>query len=156
MLSGRRFLACIALFAVLDDLPMTALAHHSTAEFDYSKTVFLTGIVKEFQWMNPHSYVEIMVPDKSGVLVQWSIEVGTPDINIKAGWRKDSIRPGDKVSLNVAPARNGSRHGTLRVMTLPDGRQLIGVASRVGVDAQGNAQLNIAPPKLVVPPPPKS
>ena len=110
-----------------------AFAHHSTAEFDYTKTVMLQGVVKEFGWTNPHSYMQLMVPDATGKLQQWAIEYGAPNINARMGWRKDSVKPGMKVQLNIAPARDGRPYGTLRVIQLPDGSQLQGVAARVPV-----------------------
>lgn len=127
--------ACLGL--VLGASP--APAHHSTAEFDYRKTVILTGTIVEVQWLNPHSYIEILVPDKDGKLIRWSIEYGTPNVNVRMGWRRDSIKQGDRVTLNVAPTRDGKPRGTLRVLTFRDGRQLQGVAARVGVDKNGFA-----------------
>ena len=108
-----------------------ATAHHSTAEFNYSKTVILQGTIKEVQWTNPHSYVQVMVPQKDGKQVQWGIEIGAPAINVSMGWRKNSVKQGDKVTLDIAPARSGAPYGTLRHLTFPDGRKLDGVAARV-------------------------
>jgi hypothetical protein len=108
-----------------------AAAHHSTAEFDYSKTVILEATIKEVQWTNPHSYVQAMVPQKDGKVVQWGVEIGAPAINVAMGWRKTSVKPGDKVTLEISPARSGAPYGTLRHLTLPDGRKLDGVAARI-------------------------
>lgn len=115
-----------------------ASAHHSTAEFDYSKTVLLEGTIKEVQWTNPHSYVQVLVPQKDGSVAQWGIEIGAPAINVAMGWRKDSVKPGEKVKLDVAPARSGANYGTLRHLTLPDGHVLDGVAARVKAGPSGN------------------
>lgn len=115
-----------------------ALAHHSTAEFDYSKTVILEGTIKEVQWTNPHSYVQVMVPGKDGTVAQWGIEIGAPAINVAMGWRKTSVKAGDKVKLDIAPARSGATYGTLRHLTFPDGRVLDGVAARVKAGPSGN------------------
>ena len=109
----------------------TALAHHSTAEFDYSKEVTIKGRVKEVQWTNPHSYIQVLVDGESGEKIQWSVEIGSPTLNVNLGWRKDSVKPGDVVTMNLAPTRNGKPHGTLRVLTFADGRQLKGVAAQV-------------------------
>src|SRR3984885_7199272 len=114
-------------------------AHHSTAEFDYGKTVILHGTVKEVQWLNPHSYLEVMVPDEGGKLTEWSIEYGTPNVNVRMGWRKDSVKAGDKVTLNIAPTRDGKSRGTLRILTAEGGHQLKGVAATVSVDKEGHA-----------------
>jgi len=132
--------ALAAVACVLSAVPLAQLqAHHSTAEFDYSKTVILKGKIKELQWTNPHSYIQVMVPKKGGGFTQWGIEIGAPAINVGMGWRKSSVKAGDEVTLNVAPARNGSAYGTLRTLTFPDGRTLNGVAARVKSDRSGYA-----------------
>jgi len=130
------------MFAVLglSSVPVAqAWAHHSTAEFDYSKTVIVKGTIKELQWTNPHSYVQVLVPKKGGGFVQWGVEIGAPAINVKMGWRKSSVKAGDEVTLNIAPARNGTPYGTLRTLTFADGRTLNGVAARVKSDNKGYA-----------------
>jgi len=114
-------------------------AHHSTAEFNYAKTVNLEGVIKEVQWTNPHSYIQVLVPNGRGGTDQWGIEIGAPAINISMGWRRDSVKPGDRVKLNVVPARNGTNYGSLRYLTYDDGRRLNGVAANVRSDPDGYA-----------------
>lgn len=137
---GSKFaLAAVSLAFAAAPL-MQAQAHHSTAEFNYAKTVVIKGKIKELQWTNPHSYVQVMVPKKDGKgFDQWGIEIGAPAINVAMGWRKTSVKAGDEVTLNIAPARSGSPYGTLRVLTFADGRSLNGVAARVKSDRQGYA-----------------
>ena len=106
-------------------------AHHSTAEFDYTKQITIKGTVKEVQWTNPHSFVQLLVDDTAGSKVEWSVEIGSPSLNINLGWRKNSVKAGDEVTMLLSPARNGKPYGTLRVLTFADGRQLEGVAARV-------------------------
>jgi hypothetical protein len=118
--------------------PWAADAHHSTAEFDYSKTVVLYGKVKEMQWMNPHSYVQLLVT-MDGTTVEWAVEVGAPLFNMRMGWTPTSLKAGDEIKMNVVPARNGSHHASLRTLTLADGRTLPGPASTVGSDSEGFA-----------------
>ena len=118
-----------------------ASAHHSIAEFDYSKQLILHGMVKEVQWTNPHSYIQVLVDNTSGSQEQWGIEFGSPSLNVRNGWKKDSVKPGDKVTLEIAPARNGSHYGTLRILTLPDGSKLQGVAASFKVDQNGNPKV---------------
>lgn len=109
-----------------------ARAHHSTAEFDYTKTIVISGEVKEVQWTNPHSYLQVLVPAPQGSgFDQWGVEIGAPNINVRMGWRKDSVKPGDKITLHIAPARDGRKFGTLRFLTFADGRRLEGVANTV-------------------------
>ncbi len=108
-----------------------ATAHHSTAEFDYTKQITIEGTVKEVQWTNPHSYIQLLVDDAGGRKVEWSVEIGSPSLNVNLGWRKNSVKAGDVVTMLLSPARNGEPYGTLRVLTFEDGRQLEGVAARV-------------------------
>src|SRR5690606_39115493 len=118
-------------------LTATVWAHHSTAEFDYTKQLTIQGKVKEVQWTNPHSYIQLLVTDADGKQVEWSVEIGSPSLNINMGWRKDSVVAGDDVTMLLSPARNGTPYGTLRVLTFPDGRELRGVASQVGGGRRG-------------------
>jgi hypothetical protein len=127
-------------------------AHHSTSEFDYTRQVTIKGIVKEVQWTNPHSYIQLMVDGKGVEKIQWSIEIGSPSLNVNMGWRKTSVKAGDVVTMNIAPARNGKPYGTLRVLTFADGQKLDGVAARVGARPGGAAP---APPGAAAPTAPK-
>lgn len=111
-------------------LAMAAVGHHSTAEFDYSKQQTIKGTVKEVQWTNPHSFIQLLVPVPGKDPVEWSVEIGSPSINIALGWKKNSVKPGDVVTMLISPARNGTPLGTLRKLTFEDGRELIGVAGR--------------------------
>ncbi|HEX5048302.1 MAG TPA: DUF6152 family protein [Gammaproteobacteria bacterium] len=129
----KRMLPCAA--AVL--FVGAAAAHHSTAEFDYTKQVTIKGVVKEVQWTNPHSYIQLLVDGDAAEKVQWSVEIGSPSLNVNMGWRKNSVKTGDMVTLNLSPARNGKPYGTLRVLTFADGRTLEGVAARVGAGPGG-------------------
>lgn len=107
------------------------LAHHSTAEFDYSSEVVVEGEVKEVQWTNPHSFLQVLVAKPDGKTEQWGVEIGAPAMNVRMGWRKDSVKVGDKVKMFIAPARDGRTFGTLRYLTFEDGRRLDGVAVNI-------------------------
>lgn len=106
-------------------------AHHSIVEFDYTKAYAVTGRVKELQWTNPHSWVQVLVPDASGENIEFGFELGAPVFNIRLGWRKDSIVPGDVVTVVYCPSKNGSPRGTLMFIHLPSGEVLSGVAPRI-------------------------
>ena len=101
-----------------------ALAHHSAAMFDATKEVTLQGTVKEFQWTNPHTWVQLNVADGSGKVVEWSIEGGGPSALYRRGWRATSLKPGDKITVVVNPLRNGAPGGNMRSVTMADGRKL--------------------------------
>ncbi|RYZ65337.1 MAG: hypothetical protein EOP08_07180, partial [Proteobacteria bacterium] len=94
-----------------------AAAHHSTAEFDYTKQVTIKGTVKEVQWTNPHSYIQLLADGKGADRTQWSVEIGSPSLNVNLGWRKNSVKVGDVVTMLLSPARNGRPYGTLRTLT---------------------------------------
>jgi hypothetical protein len=101
-----------------------ALAHHSFAMFDSQKEIVINGTIKEFQWTNPHSWIQINVPDANGGMKEWSIEGATPNGLARQGWRSTSLKPGDKVSIQIHPMKNGSAGGSLIAVTLPDGTKL--------------------------------
>ncbi len=113
-------------------LAHTASAHHSTAEFDYAKQVTIKGTVKEVQWTNPHSYIQVIADAEGVEKVQWSVEIGSPSLNVQMGWRKNSVKVGDVVTMNLSPARSGKPYGTLRVLTFANGQTLVGVAAKIG------------------------
>jgi hypothetical protein len=101
-----------------------ASAHHSTAMFDQSKDLVLTGVVREMQWTNPHSWIQVIVPDRAGAPVEWSIECGSPNTMSRLGWTKSTLKPGDKVKIVTNPMKDGTAAGMLLSITLPDGRVL--------------------------------
>jgi hypothetical protein len=114
-------------FAVIGVAAMAApaLAHHSFAMFDADKTVTLTGTVKEFEWTNPHSWLRIMVADPTtGKQLQYALEMGAPQQQARVGWKPDSVKPGDKVTVTMHPLRDGSRGGQFMTAVLPNGETL--------------------------------
>lgn len=115
---------------LLSTVAATAMGHHSTAEFDYTKQQTLKGTVKEVQWTNPHSFIQLLVPGKDKEPVEWAVEIGSPSINIGMGWKKTSVKAGEVVTMLISPARNGTPLGTLRTLTFEDGRELKGIAGR--------------------------
>ena len=131
MRSDMRLRSMLFLVLVVGHSPL-APAHHSTAEFDYTKQVTIKGIVKEVQWTNPHSYIQLLTDGEGGEKIQWSVEIGSPSLNINMGWRKNSVKAGDVVTMNLSPARSGKPYGTLRVLTFADGQKLDGVAAKFG------------------------
>jgi hypothetical protein len=99
-------------------------AHHSFTMFDMTKKITLNGTVTSFEWTNPHSYIEIDVPDDQGAVRHWSIEMGSPSILQQAGWKFSSLKKGDKTTLVISPLKNGKDGGFLNTAALPDGRVL--------------------------------
>lgn len=101
-----------------------ALAHHSFAMFDRQKEITLKGTVKEFQWTNPHSFIQIEAPDEKGAIVSYSIEMNSPNNLTRQGWKSSALKPGDKVTVVMNPLRDGSRGGLFVSVVLPDGKVL--------------------------------
>ncbi len=101
-----------------------AWAHHSMAGFDRTKTVSVTGTVKEFKWANPHSWIEMDVPDGKGGSTDWNVEMTSPAVLIRAGWKSSVMKPGDKVTVAAHPQQTGEPGGIFVSVTLSDGRTL--------------------------------
>jgi hypothetical protein len=101
-----------------------AYAHHSGAMFDRDKQVTLNGTIKELQWTNPHSWIEVMVPDATGKLVQWSIEMEGPNVMHRQGWNAKTIQQGDHVTILAHPLKDGRTGGSYISIKLPDGKML--------------------------------
>jgi hypothetical protein len=118
----KRFIIVAVAIAASTAVPVWA--HHSFAMFDNTKEVTLEGTVKEFQWTNPHTWIQVMVKDASGKQVEWSIEGGSPNSLSRSGWKRTSLKPGDKVTVVTRPLKNGHPGGSL-VRVLVDG-QLVG------------------------------
>lgn len=103
-----------------------AMAHHSFSMFDDKKEVVLKGVVKEFQWSNPHTWIQLNVTDASGKVVEWSIEGGSPNLVGRQGWKRNTFKPGDEVEITIHPMRDGQPGGSFMRAVLPDGRKLGG------------------------------
>jgi hypothetical protein len=106
--------------AALALLAAPALAHHSFAMFDQRKIMTLDGTVTEFQWTNPHAFIELDVPGKG----HWSIELNSPNNLKRQGWTRTALKRGDHVSLRMNPLRSGDQGGLFLDVRLPDGRTL--------------------------------
>src|ERR1700748_925607 len=98
----------------------SATPHHSGAMFDPAKEVTLVGTIKELQWTNPHSWIEIMVPDATGKAVQWSLEMEGPKGMHRQGWNAKTIQAGDKVTIVAHPLKDSRTGGSYISIKLPD------------------------------------
>ena len=101
---------CLVVAALLAGAP--ALAHHSFAMFDTRSEVTVDGTVREFQWTNPHSWLQLEV-EREGRKVEYSIELGSPNTMSRKGWRRTTFKPGDNVTVTMNPMRDGSPGGAL-------------------------------------------
>jgi hypothetical protein len=103
--------------------PLPAFAHHSYAMFDMTKTIVLSGTVVKFKWQNPHAYVQLDVP-VNGKVEHWAIEMTSPNDLAVQGFRRSSMKPGDKVTIQVHPLRDGGQGGSFAGVKLADGSTL--------------------------------
>jgi hypothetical protein len=101
------------------------LAHHGfVVEFDEKKPVTLVGVVTKMEFMNPHIYFYVDVKGKDGKVTNWALEGGPPNVLYRQGWRKDTVKPGDMVTVKGYRARDGSNLASCTSVTFPDGREI--------------------------------
>ena len=119
-MNKRLLLPCL----LLASAALPAVAHHSFSMFDETRELVLKGAVKEFQWSNPHTWIQLNVTDASGNVVEWSIEGGSPNLLGRQGWKRNSLKAGDQVEITVHPLRDGQPGGSFMRAVLADGRTL--------------------------------
>ena len=130
----KRFLIASAL--VLSAVA-PAFAHHSPAAFEPTKTVTLVGTVKEFRWQNPHTWIEINVANEKGEEVLWAVELTSPTYLVRSGWKSNTLKPGDKVTIVGRPLKSGEPGSAIFTsVTLADGRTLGERPARLGGGAK--------------------
>ena len=110
----------------------TALAHHSPIVFDRTKQVTLTGVVTEFRWGNPHSWIHVDVADADGKVANWNLELASPNYLKRAGWSSTSLKEGDEVTVEGSLARSGANMANARLVTFPDGTRVFARSAQDG------------------------
>lgn len=109
---------------------VSALAHHSgAAEFDSNKKIDLTGVVTKVEWTNPHAHFYMDVKDTSGNVANWNFELASPNVLIRNGWKRTSIKPGDTITVTGIQAKDSSNYASAGVITFPDGHKLTFLAA---------------------------
>jgi uncharacterized protein DUF6152 len=101
-----------------------ALAHHSFAVYDHTRTLTLSGTVTKFQWTNPHGFIEMDVPQSDGSMKHYSVELTSINMMQRVGWRSNMIKAGDKVKVVVAPLLSGEPVGLGLEVVLADGKTM--------------------------------
>ena len=101
-----------------------ALAHHSHAMFDDTRSVAIKGTVRSFDWSNPHCWLYVTATDQAGNPVEWSLELGAPAQIARRGWKPKTVIPGDVVSVRLHPLRDGGTIGSLVAIDLPNGTRI--------------------------------
>src|SRR5262245_36008814 len=105
----------VLLFAV------PAQSHHSNVAYEVTKVITVTGVVKEFQWVNPHTWLHIVVDDGKGGKVEWAAEGRAPGILLRAGWTRGSLKYGETVTVDMSPAKDGTPVAIIARVTKADG-----------------------------------
>ena len=116
----RRLFGWMAAGALIIAAPATA--HHSFAMFDREHEVKVEGTVHDFQWTNPHAWIDMDVPDGKGGLDRWGVELNSPNNLARQGWRSNLVKPGDKITVVLNPLRSGQHGGLFLELVLADGR----------------------------------
>jgi len=120
----KRIVAVVVIGLAIVLATQSAFAHHSAAMFDNQKVKELSGTIKEFQWKNPHVWIQIYVQNAAGVKEEWSIECGGPNSLSRQGWRPTTFKPGDVVNIRVNPMKDGSTGGQFVGAKLADGKTI--------------------------------
>lgn len=110
-------LALAVLFAA-----QSALTHHSFAMFDRTREISKEAIVKELQWTNPHVWLQVLIADDKGGTQEWSMEAGAPGMLARTGWKSNTLKPGDNITIVFNPMKDGTAVGSLVRVILSDGR----------------------------------
>ena len=122
----RNLLAVFILMAIVAPV----FGHHSeAAEYDSTKPVKVTGTIKKVEWQNPHIYFYLDVKSPDGKVENWAIEGGAPNTLYRAGWRKDSVQPGNQVTVDGWLAKSGAKLANMRSVVLADGSRVLGGSS---------------------------
>jgi hypothetical protein len=125
-----RTVAAFATLAALAFGGAPALAHHSTAMFDFDKTVEITGTVQDFEWTNPHTWTNVEVEGTGETAGVYGLEGMSPNYLSRNGWTKHTLKPGDKLTFAVHPLKDGRRGGFMVSAKFPDGTVLYNLPRR--------------------------
>jgi hypothetical protein len=102
------------------------LAHHSSSSYDMEHPVNMKGVVTNREWTNPHVFIYLEVKDDNGTVEQWRVEGNSPNMLVRAGWKKEMIKAGDQLIVNGAPAKSGTKVMRLITLTLANGQKFDG------------------------------
>lgn len=106
------------------------LAHHSTAMFDMQHTITIKGTVTQFDWTNPHTFIFMDVASSSGEVEHWGIEGMSPNYLDRNGWTRHTLKPGDKIDMEIHPLKDGRKGGFCSSVTFPDGKVMYNLPHR--------------------------
>jgi hypothetical protein len=115
--------------------PANALSHHSNVAYEVTKVITITGVVKSFEWVNPHTWLHVVVDDGKGGKVEWECEGRAPGVLGRAGWSRNILKPGETVTVDMSPAKDGSKTSIIARVTKADGTIL---SNQPVFDSRGN------------------
>ncbi len=115
-----RIVALAVVASILTSV-IPALSHHSNSAYQVDQVITLTGVVKEWRWSNPHTWLYVTVDEESTGKVEWALEGRAPSVLGRAGWDKFVLKPGEKVTVHLSRAKDGSRVGIIARVTKEDG-----------------------------------
>ena len=113
----NRLLVVFAVVAGLLVFSGPVFAHHGVAGYDMAKTITLHGTVSKFEWSNPHCVIFVDVKNDNGEVQHWAMELASPTLLVRAGWDKNSLKPGDDVTIDTHPSKNGATVGITSTIT---------------------------------------
>jgi hypothetical protein len=134
----RRCAGIVAVLATIAVAPL-AVAHHSTAMFDFSKSVEIKGTIKSFAWTNPHTWTVLTVEGDAAIAGDYGLEGMSPNYLSRNGWTKRSLNTGDKVTLQIHPLKDGRKGGFMISAKFPDGKVIYNLPQRPGATAAESA-----------------
>lgn len=105
-------------------MPLSTMGHHGSASFDNTKEVTLKGTVTEWLWANPHCFLKVEAKDETGQVRNWNLEFGNPTDITARGFRRNTFKVGEEITVTVTPVKSGAPVGRARVVTLADGTKL--------------------------------
>ena len=129
----RAAIAAAVLAGVL--IPTPAISHHSNVAYEVTKVITITGVVKSFEWVNPHTWLHVVVDDGKGGKVEWECEGRAPGVLGRAGWSRSILKPGETVTVDMSPAKDGSKTSIIARVTKADGTIL---SNQPVFDPRGN------------------
>jgi len=123
----RRGLAAVLLSGALAGVSGAAMAHHSFAMFDQANQMELEGVVQEFRFIAPHTFIILDVKQEDGTIESWSLEGVSPSALTREGWSKTTLKPGDELKLKIAPLRSGAPGGAwvIQQINFRDGKPIL-------------------------------
>jgi len=129
----KTWAVCVVAIGLLGSAGAAAAHHGFAAEYDASKRVKLTGTVTKFEWTNPHTWFYVDVKNDDGTVTNWGFEMSSPNVLYRKGWTRESLKPGDGVTIEAFRARDGSHVGNAQVITLTStGQKLLSPQDAAG------------------------